>query len=99
MTETKLRGMAYPGQFPSELIVIVQSHNGRSYSLFSSRSDVTLDMPPSEGNPVDCLLRVHIVKRDRELFLVRLPQSTLENGQFITVTSDQLANVQNYCEV
>jgi hypothetical protein len=85
-----LRCEIYPGQFSSEYAVILRSFTGKEFSLFASRQDVQCDDRPTDEQPSEGWLRVAITKRDGSLCLVRLPQSTIENGQSITVNADQL---------
>src|SRR4051794_3966878 len=89
----RLRCIVSPGQFSSEYAVVVQSFNGRSFSLFASRSDVECEQPPTEDQSVDGWLLVEIIGRSANHYLVRLPQSTLENGQHISVSLSQLKDI------
>jgi hypothetical protein len=80
----------YPGQFSSEFAVIVESFNGRSYSLFAPREDVKHDREPSQDEPTEGWLRIKVLQREGNNVLVQLPQSTLENGSYLSVRRDQL---------
>lgn len=91
--ETWLRCTLFPGQFSSELVVVVRSFNGREFSLFAQKIDLEYDDPPTENAPVEGWVRVNVVERDKNLCLVKLPQTTLENGQYITVSAGQLRAV------
>jgi hypothetical protein len=91
--ELQIRCSVNPGQFSSEYAVIVQAFNGKTYSLFASRQDVECDFPPTEDQSVEGWLSVQPIKHNNKLFLVQLPQSTLENGRFISVSSDQLKSL------
>lgn len=93
--ETWLRCTLNLGQFSSEYAVVLKSFHGREYSLFAQRNDLEYDEPPTEDQPVGGWMRVAVVEQDpgRGLFLVRLPQSTLENGQFMTVSAGQLRRI------
>lgn len=88
----KLRCVVTPGQFSSEYAVVVQSFNGRSFSLFASRGDVVCDQPPTNDQPSNGWLKVRIVDRSERHILVLLPQSTLECGQKISVNPHQLSH-------
>jgi len=88
--KTRLRCTVYPGQFPSELAVIVQSFEGREYSLFAQKRDVITDEVPSDDHPVYGWVNVQIVSEERALYLVQLPCTTLESGRFLTVQGGQL---------
>lgn len=87
--EAWLRCTLYPGQFSSELAVVVKSYHGRQFSLFAQKSDLQFDLPPTRDLGTEGWIRVDLVKRAGPLFLIGLPQSTLENGQYLTVTADQ----------
>ncbi len=87
---TKLRCKLYPGQFSTEYAVVVEAFDGRRLSLFASHDDVETEGEPTESNPTDGWLNVRVVDRQGGIFLVRLPQSTIENGQHISVRQDQL---------
>lgn len=88
--EARLRCTLFPGQFSSELAVVVRSSGGRQLSLFAQKTDLDCQELPSENRSVEGWIKVEVVQRERGLCLVRLPQSTLENGQYLTVRADQL---------
>jgi hypothetical protein len=90
---TQLRCTLSPGQFSNEYCVSIQSFNGRNFSLFASRDDVQSTGSPTEDQSVDGWLNVEIVNQTVSHFLVRLPQSTLENGQHISVSPSQLRGI------
>ncbi len=92
MMRAELRCRLLPGQFSSEFAVIVESFNGRSFSLFASRDEVIFDQEPTQDAPTDGWLRVQVVEGRGNNVLVRLPESTVENGQYLAVRSDQLRN-------
>jgi hypothetical protein len=89
----KLRCRVSPGQFSSECAVEVQSYNGRRFSLFAGKDELTFPGTPTENESVDGWINVEILEQDRNLYLIRLPQTTLENGPFLTVRADQLDHV------
>jgi hypothetical protein len=91
--ESWLRCTLFPGQFSSELAVVVKSVHGREFSLFAAKTDLEYDENPTENHPVEGWVRVNVVQRERNLYLVRLPQTTLENGQYVTVAAGQLRAV------
>src|SRR5690349_4958850 len=86
----QLRCEIYPGQFSAEFAVVVTSSSGRQFSLFSDKNDLRYDEPQTEEQPVNGWIAVEVVKCENNLCLVRLPQTTLENGQFITVAKMDL---------
>lgn len=92
---TELRCTVYPGQFSSELSVIVTNFSGREFSLFTSRSDVSCEGTPSDELPTVGWLTVRVLGLDRDRVLVCLPQSTIENGQTITVPRKDMRNLGN----
>src|SRR6266498_4668621 len=80
--KTWMRCTLYPGQFPTELAVVLRSHAGRVLSLFASKTSLRYDQEPSRDAPMEGWVQVEIVKNEKNLYLVRLPQTTLENGQY-----------------
>lgn len=86
----KLRCQVSPGLFSSEFSVVVRSSAGREFSLFSDRGTVTVGQQPGEDRPVDGWIEVDVVEEQGSLVVVRLPQSTLENGPYLTVNRSQL---------
>jgi len=88
--EARLRCTLFPGQFSSELAAVVRSAGGREVSLFAQRTDLEYQDQPSADRPVAGWIKVEVLQCDRNLCLVRLPQTTLENGPYVTVTADQL---------
>ena len=90
---TWLRCTLYPGQFSSELAAIVCTARGRELSLFASKEDFQFSELPSSNQPVDGWVEVTVLERQGTLLLVRLPRTTLENGQYITVSAGQLKNI------
>jgi hypothetical protein len=85
-----LRCDIYPGQFSSEFAVVVTPFSGRQLSLFSGKNDLRHDKMPTRDHPVSGWISVEITECEDELCLVRLPQTTLENGPFITVRKSDL---------
>ncbi len=90
MSTAELRWQLYPGQFSSEFAVVVESFNGRVFSLFASREDVRNEREPSQDDPTDGWLKVKILEEEGNNILVQLPQSTIENGSYLSVRRDQL---------
>jgi hypothetical protein len=90
LVEAFLRCTLFQGQFSSELAVVIKSSSGREFSLFAEKTDVDCSEWPREGGSVPGLIKVEVVDMQGDLCLVRLPQSTLENGQYVTVQSNQL---------
>lgn len=90
---SNLRCRVSAGQFSSEYAVIVRSNEGRDFSLFAQAGEVTFTEQPTGDREVDGWIAVDVVEQDRNLVLIRLPQTTLENGQFLTVQAGQLDRV------
>jgi hypothetical protein len=85
--ETKwLHCSVSPGQFPDEYAVGGKQYNGKRFSLFAPRELVRL-ATAEEGKG---LLQVEVVDRKDDLVLVRLPEESFENGQYVTVQEAQL---------
>lgn len=85
-----LRCQVYPGQFSVEYAVVVRQSDGKEVSLFAPQEFVDCEQTPTFDRPVSGWIRVVFVKQEGELALLQLPRSTLENGQYITVRTDQL---------
>jgi hypothetical protein len=90
---TWLRCTLYPGQFRAELIAVVRSSEGRDLSLFVQRNHVKLDVVPVENSPSEGWLKVQPLQEKEDKWLIRLPQTTVENGQFITVWANQFEEI------
>ncbi len=90
MMTAELRCQVYPGQFSNEYAVVVESFNGRDLSLFTSREDVQCEREPSLDDPSTGWLKVKLLERKGNNFLVLLPQTTLESGSYLAVRHDQL---------
>src|SRR4051812_34900906 len=78
------------GQFSSEYVIQGKEADGAAYSAFVPSQFIRCTEEPTKGRLVDGCVSVKIVDESGELRLVRLPRQTLENGQSITVTEDQL---------
>ncbi len=88
--EARLRCTLFPGQFSSELAVVIRSLSGRQYSLFAQISDCECVHLPMGNRPVEGFIRVSVLQCERGSCVIRLPYTTLENGQYITVAANQL---------
>jgi hypothetical protein len=78
------------GQFSGEFGIHGKLHNNASFGLFASEEDLRFDGQPTENTSAEGWLRVVPLAEKGDLLLVGLPQPTLENGQIITVTKDQV---------
>jgi hypothetical protein len=81
-----LEASVSPGQFPGEYAVSGRQHDGRTFSLFAP-ADKVREARPGEGQS---RVLVEIIDRKGDLYLVRLPAQTFENGQHVTVRASQL---------
>ena len=88
--ERWLRCRVYPGQFSVEYAVVVRQLDGREVSLFVPQELVECPQPPSFDRPVAGWIRVQLIKQQGNEAFLYLPRSTLENGQYVTVETDQL---------
>lgn len=88
--ELWLRCVITPGQFDEEYAVEAQTHNGTGFSLFAGAEDLECKSYPTGADRTHAWLRVRELKRRGDLVLVQLPQSTLENGNTVTVRLDQV---------
>ena len=80
-----------PGQFSCEYAVQGRTSSGLSFSLFAFEFDLELPHRRSDMNlPIAGQIRVQILETRDSLALVRLPQSTLENGDTVTVNRSDL---------
>ena len=89
----ELRCILYPGQFGDEFTVVVESFNGRRFSLFVPREDVRLEGRARRECTTPGWLKVKVVRSQAGNALVLLPQSTLENGRYLAVRLDQLGSL------
>jgi hypothetical protein len=90
-----LRCEVYPGQFSTEYTVLVRASTGKQYSLFAPQQVVECDAAVSEEGPVNGWIEVRIVDVKNGVALVQLPQSTLEDGQFLPVSLHQIERRQH----
>jgi hypothetical protein len=91
----RLRCQVSPGLFSSECAVIVTASSGKQLSLFTDRSTVSVSQWPQDDQTVDGWIDVELVEErgvspDAPLVLVLLPQTTLENGPYLTVNRGHL---------
>lgn len=78
------------GQFSDEYSVKGKLFNGNEFSLFAQKNDLQLRNQPTHNRAVNGFIRVQTIDRKKDLSLVSLPQSTLENGRLITVKKSEL---------
>jgi hypothetical protein len=97
--EAWLRCSLSPGQFSNELVAVVCSAQGREFSLFVPKSDLDYNEAPTGNRSVEGWVRVKVVESEDNLFVIRLPRVTLENGQYLTVNAGQFRSVPEAREV
>lgn len=86
-----LRCKASRGQLGGECAVKGELHDGRTFSLFAQREDLSLK-GNLESRPVEALMKVRELKAQKNLSMVSLPHPTFENGRVITVKSSCLVD-------
>ncbi len=79
-----------PGQFTGEYAVRGKLFDDTGFSLFAERDVLQFGKEPSSENPVEGWIRIKIGPKKGDLLLVTLPRPTFENGQTITVKTDQV---------
>lgn len=81
------------GQFSGEYAIQGEMFNSNSFSLFAPKDCVRLNNEaPKEDEHVEGSICVRVLNKEEDLVLVKLPQSTFENGQIITVKADKVEN-------
>ena len=90
MKEAWLKCMITPGQFSCEYAVEGTMHNDEGFSLFACDYDLKLESEPTDMKRSRGLIRVEVIQTSDTLALIRLPRSTMENGDCVTVTLNDL---------
>ena len=85
----------HQGQFSNEYALVIEAHNGKQFSLFVEKDEVKLESEPTVDNPGSGWVAVLVLKREEAFSLIKLPRSTIENGQCITIRSSSLRNANN----
>jgi len=80
------------GQFTGEYAIRGILFDGTEFSLFAEKNDLKFPEEPTTGSTVDGRIRVIRGPIKDNFVLVTLPQPTFENGQTITVRTDQVEN-------
>ncbi|MBN1816346.1 MAG: hypothetical protein JW828_03240 [Sedimentisphaerales bacterium] len=78
------------GMFTGEYQVVGKLYNQTAFSLFAEKEDLKFEAEP-DGTPVDGKIRVVLLEQKEDRSLVALPQPALENGAYITVPSESVA--------
>lgn len=100
MKDAWLRCTITPGQFSCEYSVEAREFSGKGFSLFACDHDLKLPRvdPALSGRPVTGFIRVTVIKTDKSRAMVQLPQSTMENGDMVTVSLSDLQINANCAE-
>ena len=89
-TSASLQCEITPGLFSDEYAVSGKLADGSGFSLFTELTDLSFEGEPQADQPVTGRIRVTVIKRVAGNVIVRLPKSTLENGQTIAVREDSV---------
>lgn len=79
------------GQFSDEFAVQGVLFDNTNFSLFVQKQDLKFDNEPKNDESVQGFIRVTTLASKDDLYLVELPQPTIENGRSITVKADKIA--------
>lgn len=82
-----------PGQFTGEYAVQGKMFDNTGFSLFAEKRDLDFSGQPTFEKPVEGWIRIELGPKKDDLLLVTLPQPTFENGQTITVKTNQVKNL------
>jgi hypothetical protein len=88
-----LNCIIYPGLFDEEFAVEGNLFDGTGFSLFAEKEDLRYNEEPAPNKPVNALIRVVPGLQKDDLLLVTLPKPTFENGQTITVKTNQVKDL------
>ena len=80
----------YPGLFDEEFAVEGNLFDGTGFSLFAEKEDLEYNEEPTPNKPTEAWIRVILGSQKEDLLLVTLPKPTFENGQTITVRTNQV---------
>ena len=83
----------YPGQFTGEYAVQGEMFDSTGFSLFAPKEYLEFKDEPTPDKSVKGFIRVQVGTRKDDLLLVTLPFPTFENGQTITVKTNQVKDV------
>lgn len=86
---------ASSGQFNDEYAVHGADYEKNEFSLFAPRDYVRVVRSPAAKEEVPAHLQVAVLEQKGNLFLVKLPKQTFDNGWTITVREDQLEDCES----
>jgi len=78
------------GQFAEEYVVELRDFQNRLSSLFVPAEYVEAECDPRCAESCQGWLRVELLERERDLALVRLPTTPMENGPTVTVRANEI---------
>ena len=79
------------GQLSGEFVVMAKDFRGTAFSLFVPDDFVDVERAPNSDEIVDGWLEVDVIDANDRMALIKLPRTPLENGQTVTVNTNQLA--------
>lgn len=85
-----LKCTIFPGQFTGEYSVQGKLFDNTGFSLFAEKEYLQFSEEPTSDKPIDGWIRVELGPQKGNLFLVTLPKPTFENGQTLTVKTNQI---------
>jgi len=85
-----LKCMIFPGQFTGEYAVQGKLFDGTGFSLFAEKEDLEFSREPTFEKPVEGWIHIELGPQKDDLLLITLPQPSFENGQTITVRTEQV---------
>lgn len=80
------------GQFENEVAIRGSDFSQNEFSFFASREVVRCEHWPEENEEVSVLVHVEVLAHRDDLYLVKLPGRTFDNGTTITVRTEQMQN-------
>ncbi len=82
-----------PGQFTGEYAVRGNLFDGTEFSMFAEKDDVKFEEEPTWDKHIEGLIRIVPGQQKDNLVLVTLPKPSFENGQIITIKTDQVRDL------
>jgi hypothetical protein len=83
----------WPGQFTGEYAVQGKLFDNTGFSLFAEKEHLNFSVEPTLERPVEGWIRIELGPGKDNLLLVTLPRPTFENGQTITVKTNQVRDL------
>ena len=92
MLEKWINCTVFPGQFTGEYAIKSTMFDGTEFSLFAPKEALDIKQEPTLDHPVKGKIKVQIEQQEDDLLMVRLPRPTFENGQCVTVKTEQVSS-------